>query len=409
MKLHLAIAFLPAILAAPSAKRAEPAPLLTPRGANAIVPDRYIVKFKDGTTATSVDGLVSSLAQEANHVFSHIFKGFAGHMNAGELETLRNRPDVEYVEKVATYSINSYVQQSGATWGLGRISHRQKGSTTYDYDDSAGAGTCAYVIDTGVDDSHPEFEGRAQQVHSFVNGQTTDGHGHGTHCAGTIGSKTYGVAKKTSIYGVKVLGNDGKGDTSWIAAGMDFAVQDSKQRSCPKGVVANMSLGGTFSAALNSAAAAMIKAGIFLAVAAGNDNRDAAGYSPASEPTVCTVGASTSSDQKADFSNYGKLVDIFAPGKDILSTWPGGQTKTISGTSMAAPHITGLGAYFGGLEGFTDPQALCKRMQDAATKDAITGLNASSGVPPWLAIFFPWLSTSTSTVNLLAFNGNPQG
>jgi len=235
-------------------------------------------------------------------------------------------PQVEYIEQDAIITINAYTQQPGAPWGLGRISHRSKGSTTYEYDTSGGSGTCAYVIDTGVEASHPEFEGRASQIKSFISGQNTDGNGHGTHCAGTIGSKTYGVAKKTKIYGVKVLDNSGSGSYSGIISGMDFAVQDSKTRSCPKGVVANMSLGGGKAQSVNDGAAAMIRAGVFLAVAAGNDNANAANYSPASEPTVCTVGATTSSDARSSFSNYGSLVDIFAPGSNILSTWIGGTT-----------------------------------------------------------------------------------
>ncbi|KAF4582780.1 serine protease [Ophiocordyceps camponoti-floridani] len=221
---------------------------------------------------------------------------------------------------------------------------------------------------------------------SFVDGQDTDGNGHGTHCAGTIGSLSYGVAKKTTLYGVKVLDDSGSGSTSNVIAGMDFAASDSKDRQCPKGVVANMSLGGGYSAAVNRAAAALVSAGVFLGVAAGNSNTDAARFSPASEPSVCTAGATTKRDARSSFSNYGRPVKVFAPGSDILSTWLEGGTNTISGTSMAAPHITGLGAYLASLEGITDPAAICRRIQELATKDVL------SGVPE-------------GTVNLLAFNG----
>lgn len=144
--------------------------------------------------------------------------------------------------------------------------------------------------------------------------------------AGTIGSKEFGVAKKTKILGIKVLSDQGSGDYSGILAGMDFAIQDSRERSCPKGVVANMSLGGGYSAAINQAAAKMIQSGVFLAVAAGNDATDASQTSPASEPSVCTVGATDSSDRLSSFSNYGAVVDILAPGSNILSTWIGGAT-----------------------------------------------------------------------------------
>ncbi|PHH74065.1 hypothetical protein CDD80_3328 [Ophiocordyceps camponoti-rufipedis] len=390
MKTSLLLTLLPLAATAPS-KRSEPAPLLIPRGASQnLIANKYIVKFKDEMSMTTADASLIAFSENADHVYNHAFRGFAGHLSDEDLKNLRNRPEVDYVEQDAVVNIAAYTQQPGAPWGLARISHRRPGSTTYEYDDSAGAGTCSYVIDTGIEASHPEFQGRATQVRSFVPGQETDGHGHGTHCAGTIGSRAYGVAKRTRLYGIKVLSDTGSGSYSAIIAGMDFAVVDSRRRSCPKGVVANLSLGGGFSAAINHAAAAMIRAGVFLSVAAGNDNRDAAGYSPASEPTVCTVGASTANDQRSSFSNFGSVVDIFAPGSNILSTWIGGRTNTISGTSMATPHITGLGAYLAGLEGFTDPQALCRRMQQLATRDVLTGL-------------------PSGTVNLLAFNGNPRG
>lgn len=177
-------------------------------------------------------------------------------------------------------------------------------------------------------------------VANYAGGSNTDGNGHGTHVAGTIGSNTYGVAKKTRIYGVKVLDDSGSGSYSGIIAGMDFVASDSRSRSCPNGVFANMSLGGAYSASLNSAAAAMIRNGVFLAVAAGNDNANAANYSPASEPTVCTVGASTSGDARSSFSNYGSVVDIFAPGSSITSTLPGGRTVS---TLLVSPSLN-LGA-----------------------------------------------------------------
>ncbi|KJZ76728.1 Cuticle-degrading protease [Hirsutella minnesotensis 3608] len=386
MKLSILLAILPAVLAAPSAERDELAPLKAPQNAKQLIEGKYIVKFKDGVSLQAVDSTLSSFTSKAEHVYTNILRGFAGKLTADEVKTLRARPDVDFIEQDAIFTINAIVQQPGATWGLARISSRQRGGSTYSYDDSAGAGTCAYVIDTGVEASHPEFEGRATMVRSFIPGQTKDGNGHGTHCAGTIGSRTYGVAKKTKIYGVKVLSDQGSGSTSAIIAGMDFAVQDSRKRSCPKGVVANMSLGGSYSAALNNAAAKMITQGVFLAVAAGNSNTDAASFSPASEPTVCTVGASDSSDRRSSFSNYGSVLDTFAPGTSVTSLWIGGRTNTISGTSMASPHIAGLAAYLYGLEGRSEPQALCSRIQSLATRDVLTGI-------------------PSGTANLLAYNG----
>ncbi|KAK5988202.1 Cuticle-degrading protease [Cladobotryum mycophilum] len=391
MRLSVLLSILPLVAAAPATeKRAVPAPLITPSNEHGLIADKYIVKFKDGSSLQAVDEAVSSLVSNADHVYQNVFRGFAGTLDATTLEALRNHPDVDYIEQDGIAKASAYVTQSGATWGLTRISHKAKGSSTYVYDSSAGTGTCAYIIDTGVSDGHPEFEGRAKQIKSFISGQTADGNGHGTHVAGTIGSKTYGVAKKTSIYGVKVLDNSGSGSYSAVIAGIDFVATDYKTKSCPKGAVANMSLGGGFSAAVNTAAANLIKAGVFLAVAAGNSNVDAKDTSPASEPTVCTVGATTNADARASFSNFGAVVDIWAPGQDITSTWLNNGLNTISGTSMATPHIVGLGAYLAGLEGFTDPQALCKRIQTLASKSII------SGIP-------------SGTINNLAFNGNPSG
>jgi subtilisin family serine protease len=169
-----------------------------------------------------------------------------------------------------------------------------------------------------------EFGGRAVQLASFVDG-TTDDNGHGTHVAGIVGSKTYGVAKRTKLIGIKVMTATGGGSISSVLAGLERVISDSITRGCPKGVFVNMSLGGSFSKALNSGAKALVADhGFFVAVAAGNSGVDASSSSPASEPSVFTVGASTSSDKKADFSNYGSLVDIFAPGQNIPSTWLGG-------------------------------------------------------------------------------------
>lgn len=221
------------------------------------------------------------------------------------------------------------VSQANTPWGLGRISHRAKGSTTYEYDESSGAGTCAYIIDTGVYAAHPEFEGRAKQIKSYT-GVNTDDNGHGTHVAGTIGSKSFGVAKKTNIYAVKVLDSGGSGAWSDIVSAIQYTVTDSKSRSCPNGIVVNMSLGGGKQQSVNDAVAAAVDAGLFFAVAAGNDGDDFATYSPASEPKAFAIGASDVSDALASFSNYGKTLGVIAPGVDVNSTWNDGKTVKIS-------------------------------------------------------------------------------
>ncbi|KAI1175065.1 peptidase S8/S53 domain-containing protein [Nemania sp. FL0916] len=391
MRYSVLLSLLSVALAAPS-KRASPAPLHIPRstGSN-LIEGKYIVKLYDNAATDSLHRTMTTTAAEPDHVYDVPgFQGFASALTPEEIENLQNHPDVEFIEQDSIMSINAFVTQSGSTWGLSRISHHSRSASGYVYDETAGEGTCAYVVDTGIYTAHAEFEGRATFLANYADSSNSDGNGHGTHVAGTIGSKTYGVAKKTKLYAVKVLNASGSGSTSGVVAGMNYVTSDSATRSCPKGSVANMSLGGTSSSSINSAARAMINAGVFLAVAAGNSNTDASTTSPAGESTVCTVGASTSSDTRASFSNYGTVVDIFAPGQDVLSTWNSGGTNTISGTSMASPHIAGLGAYLLAAEGARAPQALCSYIASIATSGALT-------------------SVPSGTVNKIAFNNNPSG
>ncbi|RGP71943.1 putative endopeptidase k [Fusarium sporotrichioides] len=345
------LALLPFALAAPSAsvsRRAEPAPVIRPRGVK-LVDGKYIVKMKSGVRAASVDSAVSTIQADADYTYTKSFSGFAASLKDEEIEKLKHDPNVEYIEQDAVITIKATVDQDNAPWGIARISSSRPGSKTYTYDESAGEGTCSYVIDTGIDVEHPDFDGRAKFLKNFAGGSDGDGQGHGTHVAGTIGSTTYGVAKKTNLYAVKVLGDDGSGTNSAVIAGMDFVAGHANDEDCPNGAVVNMSLGGEASSAVNSAAKSIVDAGLFLAVAAGNEAVDASGSSPASEASACTVGATTRNDTLSYFSNFGDVVDVLAPGTDILSTWPGGETNTISGTSMASPHVAGLAAYFLGL------------------------------------------------------------
>ncbi|KAM3466687.1 hypothetical protein NHJ6243_000742 [Beauveria neobassiana] len=389
----LLLALLPIVLAAPTVQRAEPAPLHAAKDSSAAIPGKYIVKYKAGSKPDA-----SIMAESADYVYSDVMHGFAGSLDEAAVQELRSHPDVEYIEQDSVVSLSAFTTQPNPPWGLARISRRKNNdssstttttTTGYRYDRSAGAGTCVYVLDTGIDDSHPDFDGRAKQVKSFFPDQHRDGHGHGTHCAGTIASTTYGVAKKASVYGIKVLSDYGSGTWSGIIAGMDYVVTDSRGRSCPKGVFASMSLGGGYSLAVNDGAAELVASGVFVAVAAGNENSDAAFVSPASEETVCTVGATDAKDVRASFSNYGSIVDIYAPGVGIVSLVPGGGVRSMSGTSMATPHIAGLAAYISALEGGIASE-LCSRLQALASPGIVTGL---PGV----------------TTNLLAFNGNPSG
>ncbi|KAI0433956.1 subtilisin-like protease PR1K [Xylaria sp. FL1042] len=364
------LAALPLALAAPS-KRASPAPLLKPRNAD-IVEGKYIVKMKSSSTVETLEAHKNLVSSKVDYTYnSHKFTGFAVTMTDEEVEALQNMPDVEYIEHDAV--VRASATQTNADWGLARLSNTSPDSSTYTYDDSAGEGVCAYVVDTGIDVDHPDFEGRATFASNQVDNDNTDGNGHGTHVAGTIGSKTYGVAKKVNLYAVKVLGADGSGTNAGVIAGMDYVVSDAPSRDCPKGVVVNLSLGGGISSSVNEAAANVVSAGNFMAVAAGNEAEDASNSSPASEPSVCTVGATDKTDTLSYFSNFGSLVDVLAPGSDIESTWPGDQTNTISGTSMASPHVAGIGAYFLGL-GASSVADLCQYIASQAQSGAISNV-----------------------------------
>ncbi|KAI1504230.1 peptidase S8/S53 domain-containing protein [Biscogniauxia marginata] len=370
MRSAAALALLPLALAAPS-KRSSPAPVIKPRGAQ-LVDGKYIVKMKKEAEIGALESSIQAIASDADYTYkSNHFSGFASSLTDEELESLKNNPDVDYIEQDAVVTIKA--TQQNADWGLARLSSSTPGGTTYTYDDTAGEGTCAYIIDTGIDVDHEEFEGRAEFLENFADSDNTDGNGHGTHVAGTIGSKTYGVSKKTKLFAVKVLDASGSGTNSGVIAGIDYVAENAGSQECPNGVVANLSLGGSKSSAVNEAAAGVVSSGIFLAVAAGNEATDAEDSSPASEPTVCTVGATTIDDEIAEYSNYGSIVDIFAPGTDIESTWPNGQTNTISGTSMASPHIAGLGAYFLGT-GAATVDNLCDYIASNALDGALTGI-----------------------------------
>uniref|UniRef100_A0A4E9DPK5 Cuticle-degrading protease n=1 Tax=Gibberella zeae TaxID=5518 RepID=A0A4E9DPK5_GIBZA len=339
---------------------------------------KYIVMMKPTSGNEISTARVKSAAKAVDVKPDMVFDnlgGFSASLTARDVEDLRNNPNVAYIEQDSVARISATQKQP--PWGLARVSSKTTGATRYIYDDSAGKGTCAYVLDTGIDTTHPDFEGRAEFIATYVDDIWVDDHGHGTHCAGTIGSKTYGVAKKTKLYGIKLFNSTGEGVASSIIAGMDLVLRDAPKRDCSKGVVVSMSFGEIPSKGINDAAKALVNAGFFAAAAAGNgdDNGrpvDASGFSPASEPSICTIGATTKDDTVATFSNYGKVVDLYAPGVAVLSTWPGGITRSISGTSMATPHVAGVAAYFLGLG--KSAAGLCEYLQSIALKDVIKGV-----------------------------------
>ncbi len=236
--------------------------------------------------------------------------------------------------------------QNNPPWGLDRLDQRTVVNSTkvYNYDNTAGSLSTAWVLDTGVDINHPLFQGRASWATSLDPATTnTDVHGHGTHVAGSIGSSIYGVAKEVAIRSVQVCDSQGSCPTSWIISAIQYVVNQYKAKGTTRITdVINMSLGGGLSSALNNAVASATSAGVVVVVAAGNEARDACKYSPASAPSALTVAASDITDTIASFSNRGKCVDVFAPGVNIESCFPSGQITTWSGTSMASPHVAGV-------------------------------------------------------------------
>lgn len=307
------------------------------------VPGRYIVVFKNGVgdPAAEAAGLARAAGGQVHHVYTAALKGFAASLPAQALQGLRNNPNVDFVEQDQTVSLTA--SESQATWGLDRIDQADRPlDTVYNYN-YTGSGVYAFIIDTGIRADHVEFTGRVLPGTTSIsdgNG-TNDCNGHGTHVSGTVGGTVYGVAKQVKLVPVRVLNCSGSGTWSGVIAGIDWAANSSLRPA-----VANMSLGGGLSSSVNAAVAGAVSKGVVMAVAAGNDNANACSYSPASEPSAITVGATTSADARASYSNYGSCVDIFAPGSSITSAWNTGPTatNTISGTSMATPHVAGVAA-----------------------------------------------------------------
>ncbi|KAJ5552049.1 hypothetical protein N7535_000004 [Penicillium sp. DV-2018c] len=349
--------------------------------ADAVVPSSYIVVMKEDVSdadfqihrnwAATVHARLarrdSGLTGPGKHFNINGMKGYSASFDDVTAEGIASDPAVKYVEPdmIVNASAN-VVQRNAPSWGLARISSKSPGATDYVYDSTGGEGIVVYGVDTGIDINHPDFEGRAKWGTNTVDRDNTDGNGHGTHTASTMVGVKYGVAKKASVVAVKVLGADGSGTNSGVISGMEWAVKDAKSRGVTGKSVMNMSLGGGFSRAMNDAAENVVKSGVFLAVAAGNEAQDARNTSPASAPNVCTVAASTSSDRSASFSNFGSIVDVYAPGDKITAAFPGGGSKSLSGTSMAAPHVAGAAAYLMAVEGVSAQDA-CARIVKLAT------------------------------------------
>jgi subtilisin family serine protease len=328
----------------------------------------YIVTVKPSTSpgalALDVDG------ERAHFVYRGVLNGFAATLTADEVAQLRSDPDVERIERDGVVQASDV--QPDAVWGLDRIDQRQLPlSNSFAYT-GAGDGVTAFVIDTGIDPFHSEFEGRAAVAFDAFGEDGIDCEGHGTHVAGTIGSRSYGVAKHVQLRGVRVLDCDGSGTLSSVIAGIDYVRMN---HSGP--TVANLSLGGGKSKALDTAIKNLVASGVFVAVAAGNENQNACNVSPARAPLAFTTAASSITDRKASFSNWGgkkrNCVDGYAPGVNIVSTVPFEGVEALSGTSMASPHIAGVGVLVLSASPAATPAAVTSTVKQLMTKKVIKG------------------------------------
>jgi len=313
-------------------------------GASRPIPGRYVVVFKKtvANPAAEAQALVRAGGGQLRHSYSHALKGFAATLPEAALSGLRNNPNVESIEQDMTVSVKQVSSpQNQVTWGLDRIDQADLPLDTQYHFSQTGAGVTAFIIDTGIRADHVEFTGRLRPGFGAVpdgNG-TNDCQGHGTHVAGTVGGTTWGVAKGVSLIPVRVLDCNGQGAYSDVIAGIDWVTNSTLRPA-----VANMSLGGPVSSSLDAAVAGAVARGVTMVIAAGNSNVDACTVSPAREPSAITVGAINSTDYRANYSNVGTCLDLFAPGHMITSAGIASATASnmLSGTSMAAPHVSGV-------------------------------------------------------------------
>jgi len=334
----------------------------------------YIIVFKQEANLDDEIRGIGSLKASVGKRFENAFKGVTVRLNEKQLAGLSNNPNIEIIEKDSAAALIEPIPvttQANAPWGLDRIDQLSGRDTNYNYTVS-GSGVTAYVIDTGILSGHSNLGGRVAAGFSAIDSSTEDCNGHGTHVAGTIGSSSYGVAKAVQLVPVRVLDCNGSGTISGVIAGVDWVASQTSV-----GIkVANMSLGGGASSALDSAVNGLISKGVTVVVAAGNNGANACNYSPARVPAAITVAASTSSDALASYSNRGSCVDVIAPGSSIVSTWHTSSTavNTISGTSMAAPHVAGTVALFYQQFGNRTPADMATLIRNKSVKGAVTGL-----------------------------------
>jgi subtilisin family serine protease len=339
----------------------------------------YIVTLKSTRAASDAGRAVAArYGASIQRTYTKALNGYAITASETEAKRLAADPAVASVVQNRTFHIDG-TQPSPPSWGLDRIDQRNLPlNNSYTYPDSAGEGVTAYIIDTGVRITHSDFGGRASYGYDAVDNDNTaqDGNGHGTHVAGTVAGSKYGVAKKAKIVAVRVLNNSGSGTTAQVVAGIDWVARNHTGPS-----VANMSLGGGADSTLDAAVRNAIASGVTFAVAAGNDSSNASNYSPARVTEAITVGSTTSSDARSSFSNYGSVLDLFAPGSSITSSWNSSDTatNTISGTSMATPHVTGAAAVWLADHPTATPAQVSAALTSAATSGVVS--NPGSGSP----------------------------
>jgi subtilisin family serine protease len=356
------------------------------------IPNNYIVVLDDAVIGErGVNSIAGYMADDMahmyhgklKHVYKHAVNGFSVEMSEADAEAMSQDYRVLFVEEDGV--ITADATQSNPPWGLDRIDQRNRplsGTYTYNW---TGSGVRVYVIDTGIRTSHTQFGGRASNVFDAFGGSGADCNGHGTHVSGTVGGSTYGVAKSALLRGVRVLDCNGSGSTSGVIAGVDWVTQNHINPA-----VANMSLGGGASTALDNAVNSLSNSGVPVAVAAGNSNANACNSSPARAVNAITTGATTSADARSSFSNFGTCLDIFAPGSSILSAWFSSDTATatLSGTSMASPHVAGVAALYKQ----ANPSASATTVRNAIVNNATTNVitNAGTGSPNRLlySLFF---------------------
>ncbi|MFI5868188.1 S8 family peptidase [Streptomyces sp. NPDC051546] len=356
----------------------EPTPVPLTISANAI-PGQYIVTLEPGYDPAKV---AERLGLKPKFLYTKAMSGFAVPMTKLQLDIARVSLGVKSVETDAKVSAPSGVPATAAalrgpsaSWGLDRIDQKELPLDNTFTTQGNGAGVTAYILDTGIDYKHDEFGGRAafgfDAIKDGRDGQ--DCNGHGTHVAGTVAGRTYGVARKASLVSVRVLNCEGAGDFSGIIAGLDWVAKNAKQPA-----VLNGSLGGDRSAAMNAAADAVTDAGVLPVIAAGNSAKDACGVSPASAGKVVTVAASNQWDEETSFSNWGSCVALYAPGEAIVSAKLGGGSVALDGTSMAAPHVAGVAVLYKQANPAATPQDIVEYLDDESTKDVLKSISKSS-------------------------------